>query len=298
MNGPDVEIPFDPPFLFDCRHYPDRRMGLGDQVVLIGMIQRVAAVVGRENVRVVYDPDYPGSRSLWELQDVVPTAPVVGSVQLSEETGESYVPCRQHFLESRCGRSEPCEYGQAQGYPGAQWLYNLGWQDLLNWWPVEFSLRPTPPACRRAEALIAALLPSGQYTCCNAIESTRGNVLANECCWFNLVADQRETNPGRALCFGCARSEYPRLRAFLRLAGIEDVVIVAESLDVWLAMIQRSAGCISGNTGGLWLALAAKVPLTVVQAATNEHGIMWNARHAWLAEGDRFRLTIQPAART
>lgn len=282
----DVRFPYIPPFLFDCRlrgaDGSTRRMGLGDIILQIALIQAVAANVGRENVGAFYNTYYPGARDLWEMS-LLPALPVAEDMETrSQETWCTVIPMRHHILEHPLGYHRPCVYGHAQGSPLAQALFNLGWHGCIPWNPLQIDL--TPREWARAKARTLMLSWSGCVIACQPLEVTRGNRKIGPEIWRAALVRLNRSFYGPTFAFGCARHDVGRLTAFIeamRLPASWSIVTVSEHLQVWKAIIDQAAHLVTGNTSGMWLGIASQTPMTVLGIGDNEHGQMWDPKPDW-----------------
>jgi len=294
---PPVTLPFSPPFLFDCRLYgadgSTRRMGIGDQILQIALVQHVERIVGRENVGAWYNPSYPGSRQIWELSGIS-ALPVADDMQTDKIAGVTVIPMRHHILENLMSRHSPCVYGGQEGSPLAQALFNIVWHDCVPWSPLGISLAPNEYDRARAEARILSW--SGCIIACQPLEVTRGNRQATPAVWRQTLCDLNRSFYSPTFAFGCAAHEKKRMETFiesLNLPASWNTVVVVETLKVWKAIIDQSSHLVTGNTSGMWLGIASQTPMTIIGAGVEEHGRMWDAKPDWFTPERGKTVTLQ-----
>lgn len=264
-----------------------RRMGLGDQLLLIGILQRVAEMFGPEAVRVVFDPLYPASPELFQMSGLN-AAPLDCDAALPSCPGQT-IDLRRHVLENPAAPLAPCDYGEAIGYAGAQALWLLGWHERVPWYPVEIALDTSGARSPAAQGF------PGPYITCQPIELTRGNKTCGPELWARVLDRVLTNYPGHALVFGASPTELPALRRFVATMQIDNRIrraIVSRPLVDWVAMIQGAAVHVTGNSSGLWLGIGARTPLVVIQELTKRHGGMWNARPSWFAKDFAQHVTV------
>lgn len=287
-----LHYPFEPPFLFDCRLRRDgRRMGIGDQIVLIGVLQAISRQVGWHAVRILYDPDYPSAEALWTASQLYAT-PVPGDMPIPEAGWREWtrINLRHHFLEDPLGHTNVCAYGEKQGYPGDQLLYNLGWHDQVQCRPVSIHLEPGPLCRRQAASWLSGM--GGWFHCppfvvtANYLELTRGNQHTDPERWKAVLADLQEQAraKGRKAVFvwGMAAHEktVSALKAIYALSP-EPLEVVTPSLMTWLAIISMADHHVTGNTSGMWLGFSTTTPMTIISKSDTEHGGMWEPKPHW-----------------
>jgi len=266
---------FRPPFLFDCRLNCERRMGIGDQLCLVSAIQMVADKVGWHNVLVAYDAAYPGSAAVWGMSGLPITTDPAGA-----HPGATLIPCRGHIMECPSNTDRPCLYGEAMGNPIAQILYNWGWHCLITCNPVRLHLTPPPSALARAKAITAGI--TGGIVTCTPLEVSRGN---NDCgidAWRAALIKHCSTE--NTILFGCSKADIPRLKAMVETMRLPHVTrIIAEPLPVWKALIDQSAATLTGNSCGMWLAVASRTATVLLQHSdpAHRHNRMWDCKAEW-----------------
>lgn len=287
LDTPPIRIPFAPPFLFDCRlrgcDGSARRMGLGDQIVLAAFVQNVARIVGGSLVDVVYDARYPGATDVWDMSRLN-ACPLPGEEEL-KAPGYTVVPMRNHILESPIGRGGPCTYGEHQGYPGAQIAFNLGWQDIVPWRPVEIVLDPFDEG-RMAALDHLSQIDGGTVIACQPIEVSRENQTATADLWRAVLVDLNRRYYQARFVVGCAPHQRQQAVTFMASTGIPlPVWTLCDTLPVWTAILGRAQHIVTGNTSGLWLGLSTPTPMTVVgdAGARGSHSRMWDVKPSWLS---------------
>ncbi len=285
---PHLAYDFHPPFLFDCRlrgaDGSTRRMGLGDQIVTIGLIQHVARLVGPENVWVWYNTYYPGARPLWDMSGLS-VLPVTDDMTTETIAGMTIIPMRHHIMEDPAGGRGPCLYGAQEGSPLAQALFNLGWHEIVRWSPTEIEL--TPSEYDRATAAAAMFEWSGCVIACQPLEVTRGNRRATPQIWKQTLCGLNRSFYNPTFAFGCSYPEREAMQAFIDAMDLPlswNVVIVTKSLPVWKAIIDQASHLVTGNTSGMWLGIASETPMTIIGEGDQQHGIMWDAKPSWFTE--------------
>ena len=272
---PPIVYDFCPPFLFDCRLKCERRMGVGDQLCLVSAIQMVADKVGGHNVLVAYDPTYPGSADVFGMAGLPITTDPAGA-----PPGVALIPCRGHIMECPLNTDRPCLYGEAQGNPIAQILYNWGWHGLFAGHPVRLRLTPSNAAVARAGGIIAGI--TGGVVTCTPLEISRGNRDCSVDAW--RVSLLKHCNHKNTILFGCSKADAQRLQAMVQAMRLPHVTqIVTEPLPVWKALIDLSDASFTGNSCGMWLAIGSQTRTCVLQHTdpNHAHNLMWDIKSHW-----------------
>ena len=272
---PPIVYDFRPPFLFDCRLNCDRRMGIGDQLCLVSAIQMVADKVGQGNVLLAYDPAYPGSADVFGMAGLPLTTDPAGA-----RPDATLIPCRGHIMECPLNTDRPCLYGEMQGNPIAQILYNWGWHGLFAGHPVRLRLTPPNAAIARAEAITAGI--TGGIVTCTPLEVSRGNHDCSVDAWRAALLEH--CNPESTILFGCSKADMPQMQAMMRDMRLPHVTeIVTEPLPVWKALIDLSDAVFTGNSCGMWLAIGSMTPAYVLQHTdpAHAHNLMWDIKPRW-----------------
>ena len=272
---PPIIYDFTPPFLFDCRIKSPRRMGIGDQILLMAAIQRVADKVGGQGVTVWYDPDYPGSRAVWELGGL--NALPVESTQ--ECPPGNVIPCRHHFFESPISPGHCCLYGESTGIPLDEIFFLWGWHKLFQGVSIRPRLYP-PVDAETQGGGIALEYPEGFVTC-TPLEVSRMNNDSPPDVWGRLLT---ATSRGLPILFGCALHENGQLHGMIDAMSLQQPHrILNVPLAVWLALVNRAALNYTGNSAGMWLALASRTKTFLMQggADNHKHNRMWNFKPSW-----------------
>lgn len=275
---PPIVYDFRPPFLFDCRLHCERRMGIGDQLCLVAAIQGVAERVGADNVTISYNPAYPGSADVFAMSGLpLTTDPATASQDAT------LIPCRGHIMECPINTDRPCLYGEARGNPIAQILYNWGWHCLITCNPVRLHLTPPPAAIARAKA-IASHYPAGVITC-SPLEVSRGNHDCDITAWKATLL--KYCSKENTILFGCSKADIPRLTAMVKAMRLPYVTeIVTEPLPIWKALIDLSDAAFTGNSCGMWLAIASHTRTYLLQHSdpAHRHNSMWDCKPGWGCE--------------
>lgn len=290
-------IPFEPPFFFDCRlHGWDgsaRRMGLGDQILLAAFIQRVASIVGKSEVLVVYDKRYPGAEDIWTMSRLDAFDVPPGQEMILDDR-YTVVPMRHHILEHPLGRHGPCLYGEAQGFPGAQIAYNLGWHDIVPWAPVTISLDPWDEG-RMAARDHLSQIKAGVVIACQPLEVSRGNETATADLWRAVLVDLHRRYYQARFVVGCTAGQRQQAVAFMEATSVPvPVWTLCDTLPVWTAVLGAADHIVTGNTSGMWLGLSTGKPMTVVgdAGARGTHSRMWDIKPEWLAPERRESVSL------
>jgi hypothetical protein len=271
---PSIIFDFRPPFLFDCRINSTRRMGVGDQLCLVAAIQAVADYVGHDNVRVWYDPAYPGSEAVWGMSGLL-----ISARGTEYPSGHTVIPCRGHIMERG---DEPCLYGEQQGSPIGQVFYNWGWHGLFRANPIRLRLTPGVRAVIRArEIMQGAGCSPGGYVTATPLEVSRHNNNCNAEAWRSALSGIPDDIP---VLFGCAPNERNQLRDMIDAMALSGrAIIISEPLPVWKALIDGGQANYTGNSCGMWLSFASRTPTYLLQFAdpAHQHNHMWDYKPAW-----------------
>ena len=274
-----------------------RRMGIGDQCVLISVLQRVAEIVGSINVAVVYDPEYPASTELFRLsglhcKGIAPDDPIPRDIGgWIKDIDPTIVALRRHVLENPVTRDDTCWFGEVCGSPHAQVLFWLGWQHRVPWQPIALRLDDLDLA---SDALVSADAPP--FITCQPLELTRENKLATPAVFAREIACARAkvavqyALPDRgvvSVVYGCGQGEIARLHTFLdQMGDLGPHEIISAGLAAWVGVIGRAAWHIAGNSAGMWLAMATSTPTTYITIAdATMHGSMWDVKPSWFEPG-------------
>jgi len=258
-----------------------RRMGIGDQLVLIGVLQAIERDLGAGSLTVIYDPLYPGCTNIMAMSglNAIPLPP---DADISEACppGATVIDQRRHILEHPTSDNVPCYYGEQEGSPSAQFLWNLGWETHLpHHRPGDFAL--TVPESAVEQGLVQ--IPGGvPYATCQPLELTRQNVLMTSSV-YSAVLQMMDI---RCIVFGCGPNERPKLEKFvadMRLPKQFKTLLLCESLPVWLSILKRGAHHVSGNTSGMWFGFWSGQPLTILERSDDLHGTMWNVKAEWFS---------------
>jgi len=294
----------------------ERRMGIGDIIVMIGMLQKIEAVVGFDNMLVIYDPEYPCYNDLMAASGLnVLQAGKFDSLDSVNLT--SLLPClikkrggdtkahaitfisfRNHFLGNRHGDTSVCPFGEKEGFPGAQMLYDLGWEQRVLWRPFKVSLAIPAYNQKRADALIKGHKRKARgIITATPLELTRGNRAATAEVWADVF--NRYNKQSHLVLVGCTPEQATKAQKFMDEVG--DIsrrrnnrriryIIVTEDLMTWAGIINKAGHHFTGNNCGLWLGLATQTPMTIVSFQTVEHGTQWEPKAKWFSKADLKRV--------
>ena len=270
---------FTPPFLFDCRLSSPRRMGIGDQIVLLTAIQAVAGKVGRESIRVWYDPAYPGSADVFDMGGIE-AQPIAGAQEYPHGYPQGYtvIPCRGHIFEGSPNNPSPCLHGEYTGNPMQQILWNWGWHELIGGQGIHPRLCPTGQAILDAEKITGGY---GRYVTCTPMEVSRMNNNCKAEQWKRVLSSV----PGDTkIIFGCALRENKEMRAMISAINTGQASIMLNvPLPVWKAMIDGADAHYTGNSCGMWLGMASNTLTFLLQhnQSDHAHNRMWNYKASW-----------------
>lgn len=190
------------------------------------------------------------------------------------------IPCRGHIMECPVGTGRPSLYGEAQGSPVSQIMFNFGWHGLFAGYPIRLHLTPPPAAIARAIAITAGIV--GGYAVCAPLEVSRGNRNCNSQTLRNVLLER--CDQAITILFGCAKHEREQLQSMLDDMHLPHTVrIVTESLPTWKTLIDGAAVAFFGNTAGMWLAMGGKKPTYILQSAKPfcNHAAMWDMKPQW-----------------
>lgn len=268
-----------------------RRMGIGDQIVLIWLLQSIAADVGDTDILVVYDPLYPGSRAVMGMSGLhtMPLAPDQVIPYACYDEAATLVSVHRHMLEHPIADDIPCYYGEQCGNPAAQVLWNWGWETLpIPHYTGGGSLY-TKEKHRQAAAEWQKRFP--KYFACQPLEGTRLNHYSTPLAYSMVI---QELQP-KVVLWGAASTEMSALKRFVdeaALPGDIQSVFVSESLETWREIIAGARHFLTGNTSGMWLGFASNVQMTVFSRSDSQHGTMWNVKKDWFPaeRGKRIRI--------
>jgi len=271
----------------------ERRVGMGDQIVEIDILQKIADVLGWDNIAVAYDPIYPNSAELFERSGLQ-TFPMGGGEAINlEDSGLSgdgwrVVPFRAHPMEMWPRETEDPVDGEKVGYPGAQVLHDLGWEYEIRVLPIQIRLM-----AKKKDEEQAALIRSeigGGYVTANPLEVTRRNAVMNAGAWGRILRGgvRKETT----ILIGCTKDERPKAEGIReKLGGEHRVRIVICKVGTWMELIRKAEHHFCGNNAGMWLGFAARgVPMTVATAQTTLHGTLWEPKNCWFDKDDLSRI--------
>lgn len=272
---PDIIYPFRPPFLFDCRLKTDRRMGIGDQLCLVSAIQAVADRVGRDNVLVWYDPDYPASGEVFSMGGLPAEAP---GQDAQYPQGHTLIPCRGHIFDSILGSPMQALYAEQEGCPVSGILWNLGWHKLVRGYPVRLELTPDGGALNQAKNIARQYAP---YITATPLEVSRHN---NHCTAQAWSAQLHSVDKHLTVLFGSSATEKPQTEAMMAAMHLpHKTAIISGRLQTWRALIDIAHENYTGNNCGMWLAFSSKTKTHLLQHDDSEHSHnqMWNYKPNW-----------------
>jgi len=250
-------------------------MGIGDQLCLVSAIQAVADRVGPDNVLVAYDPSYPGSKAVWGMAGLPTTIDPA-----SGHPDAALIPCRGHIMESLIGLDAPCLYGEVQGNPIAQILYNWGWHGLFSASPVRLRLTPDQSSVATARAI--ANQYAGGIVACTPLEVSRGNHDCGAEAWQDAIT--RQIDPQYTILFGCSLRDMDSMKMFRASLNIpHKTEIIIEPLQTWKALIDGAKINMTGNTAGMWLAIGSHTRTCLLQHTDikHKHNLMWDYKPDW-----------------
>jgi len=279
---PSIIYSFTPPFLFDCRLNSTRRMGIGDQILLLTTIQAVVGKVGRESVRVWYDPAYPGSGDVFGMGGIE-AQPITGVQEYPQ--GYTVIPCRGHIFETALNTPSPCAYGEHTGNPLKQILWNWGWHVLIGGRGIRPKLIPRAADQAEARKLAKGYAP---YVTCSPLEISRLNNNCKAEQWGQVLRavpmDTKIMPMDTKIIFGCAPSENKAMQAMISAINPGQVsTYLNVRLPVWMAMIDFADANYTGNSAGMWLGMASKTKTYLLQHDDPKHlhNRMWNYKESW-----------------
>jgi hypothetical protein len=263
-----------------------RRMGIGDQIVLIGIIQSIAKLFGGDSVLVVYDKMYPSIHNLLKMTRIrsIDIGPDVLQSEFCD-LASNYIDLRRHMLEHPLCDGVPCYYGEKTGDPAAQVLWNLGWEhSLRNHLVGHTRLIVGKPALDRALKVVPNVK---DFVTCQPLEATRLNKYTNA----NVYSHVIQSTGIDDVVFGSSRNDLAKLTAFVKDMALPKryrTHFLTEGLETWLGIIGLSKHMITGNTSGMWLGFSTNVPMTVLSKSDSLHGEMWNVKEKWF-EPERWK---------
>lgn len=265
-----------------------RRMGLGDQIVLIGVIKAIRDHLGPLSVSVIYDELYPGSKALFSMVDFEAVSldfdtQIIPGINCLPDT--SVIPCRRHMLEHPICDGVPCYYGEEYSDPARQVLWNWGQEDRITGHRVaDPVLMPSPDDIHGGHVVMGNFVP---YIACQPLELTRRNEHATPESYSAVIQMLINRGAPSNVVFGCSPDERESLEDFVRRIQLPKAVktrIVTAKLGVWLAILTEAAHMITGNTSGMWLGFSAKCPMTILGRSSSNHGTMWHPNRSWFSD--------------
>lgn len=274
-----------------------RRMGTGDIIIEMGMCQKIAKQLDGE-LLIVYDPVYPTCREIW-ANSGLSTLAVSGTDDVTKDmiTAETGWPdyqrisYRGHMQESHLGGLPRFNYARKVGYPGALMLYELGWENEIDWKPVTFWLDCPDFAQKRANQILrGTLTPGAEYITLQPIERSRKNEHSTKELWTKSLSRMFEVAPSlrnAKILIGATKEEIPTLGQVLPRPLIEKAQIVCDNLLVWYALIRSSSLHITANNCGLWLGLCSGSDMWVIDGVKDTGRddaaelAMWSPKPNW-----------------
>ena len=270
-----------------------RRMGIGDQIVLFGVIQQLitGGVIKARHCRVLVDPHYPAS--LMIARDMM-RLPVCEASHFNNlippfwENGQpTWINCRHHMLEHSTIPFAPPLYAETIGDPAKQPLYNWGWHTQ----PFAQKVRCAGYTFPRPYTDITPddpwIDPDVPFITCQPIELTRKNIHATPLAYsFVLQMACREQGIYRVM-FSASPDEQGALQTFIKDLALPPWIkarTVSFTLLQWSATVAQSSLCVTGNTSGMWLAYGHRVPCIILSRQTEMHGSLWNPKPEWFED--------------
>ena len=256
-----------------------RRMGIGDQIVLIGIIQSVANKVGGDNVLVIYDDLYPATKHLLQMSGLrsQPADPDISATEFCD-LASNYIEFRRHMLEHPLCNGVPCYHGERTGNPAAQVLWNIGWENCLpNHLVGHPNLRVRPVMLKRAKEVIPKV---ADFIACQPLEATRMNKYTTA----NVYSHVLQGMGVHDIVFGCGKADLAKLKCFVKdmaLPKYYRTYFLTEGIETWSAIIGLSKHMLTGNTSGMWFGFSTNVPMTILSKSDSLHGMMWNVKADW-----------------
>ena len=260
-----------------------RHMGIGDQIVLIGILQSVEKQLGPGSVTVIYDPLYTCSGELFSLSGLrcIPADPG-DDITSYCDADTSLIDMQRHFLEHPLCDNVPCYYGEDGGDPALQALWNMGWEHCL---PDHLIGHPKLHVRRSVMNDIQKYIPvNSKFVVCQPLECTRRNKYSSPAVYSAVL----QIDGTKEIVFGCSKADLQKLESFIeemRLPEHYHTHVVTEGIEKWCGIISKASRMITGNSSGMWLGFSTGVPMTVLSRADNSHGTMWNVRYNWFEDG-------------
>ena len=281
-----------------------RRMGIGDILIEIGICQKLADVVGKEYLVVAYDMQYPNAKELWLASglnvmgfngghDTCEYVRRTVEVELNWQ-GAQVVPFRGHPQESALGGIPNRSYQVEQGYPGAQMLYELGWEEMVDWKPVTIKLdvEGGDRAKRWRNEFLDPLLP---LITVQPVERTRENEFSTPHLWECTMLDLMEKHPTAQIVVGCQENEKKIAESLLPDCVLRNARIISPpSLLDWAAIVGEAEVHVTANNAGLWIGISMGVGLILVDGSQEEHPDydLWIPKPEWFAGAAPRELTV------
>lgn len=285
-----------------------RRVGLGDQIVLIDILQKISRLLGPDNLVVVVDKTYPQSDTLFGSSGLTVVA-ASHTERLSHVvrdlpgSGWSACPLRAHPMDNGVAGDHAPAYGEYMGYPGYQILFDMGWLDVIRALPIEIYLSPSVSAERQAERYLRSVVTRsghrpwrrspGTFMTINPVEETRRNTILTVDCWVQIL--KTHGAQGHIVLAGCCPHEVPFVNRLRDSCAPHDITIepVQTNLMSWVSMLRRSAMHFSGNTAGMWLGFAVRTPLVIASCVSDCHGVLWEPKPTWFPSDRLSNITIE-----
>ena len=247
------------PVIADCRFSCERRMGIGDKVVVVGALQALAAAG--------FDV-----RARWNDGDDW----LFFASGIREWTGEAgaLLPMRGHCMEIPVAATQEDADTADLSAPHPVWrvLWNHGLEEYAP---------PTPDV-----RLFPSLRSGWRAPLWFPIEVSRARNPIPPEAWERPLVELADTyGPAIACCapgqFRAASEILSRLSRRARGCVKEGLSCPGGPGDL-LSAIAAAPHVLTGNSGPMWLAMATRTPLTVLQRpADTPHAAMWNARPGW-----------------
>ncbi|MFA5057174.1 MAG: hypothetical protein WC485_03605, partial [Opitutaceae bacterium] len=276
-----------------------RRLGFGDLLIEAATAHALARVIGGGSLAVLYDPRYPGAATIWQRVPSIRSIACDGHDPIDPEQIRaatswprwSTISLRGHPQATHTGEAVHDGTADREGYPGAQILHQLGWLESVPWKPVEIPLVPTPSDIAQATAALRNVgIEHEPYATIQPVERTRGNEGSTPALWQRVAAQHIPTEI--PIIAGSAREDAQRLAPFIAALQPRHITAVHLPLGAWLAVVARSTRHVTGNNGGLWLALSQRTPTTIIEG---EAPSIWTPKKEWFLCGNLWEFAVVDA---
>jgi len=258
-----------------------RRMGIGDLLVEVGICQRIAETIGEDGLWIIYDPTYPNAEEIWDasglkclpIEGHLPSENIKRALRVWEEDAVwQIVPFRGHPQESALGGVPRRSYQQEVGYPGAQMLYELGWEELVDWKPVQIDIRiPEEDSVWATRWMDEHLDPLSTIITVQPVERTRQNEFSDAHLWQCAFLDVLRKHPTGQIVVGCSFEERQIAESLLPADVLRNAMFVTMGLMKWMSIVDRSDVHVTANNAGLWIGIAMSDEIVLVDGSREEH---------------------------